>query len=112
LAREIEIWRSLQHANVLELLGVVVAEGTIFTISPWATNERLVRYVRRQPDVNRLSLVRIWICGVLVIIVISPFIILQILGVADGLAYLHYDMNIIHGDIKAVRVYMSALALI
>ena len=50
------MWKTLQHPNVLPLLGVMV--GTqLAMVSEWMMNGNINEFVRAHPDVNRLELV-------------------------------------------------------
>ncbi|KAG8915010.1 hypothetical protein FRC00_008779, partial [Tulasnella sp. 408] len=80
LAREIYVWSTLNHPNVLELLGFATEDGKPCLISPWCDNGTLQEYLQKFPDANRRKLVR---------------------EIAEGLMYLHEQTPpIIHGDIK------------
>ncbi|KAG9046558.1 hypothetical protein FS837_004180, partial [Tulasnella sp. UAMH 9824] len=80
LAREIYIWATLDHPNILNLLGFAFEDGKPCLISPWCENGTLQEYLQKFPDANRRRLVR---------------------EVAEGLRYLHAQMpQIVHGDLK------------
>ncbi|KAG8905805.1 hypothetical protein FRB99_008230, partial [Tulasnella sp. 403] len=51
-----EFWSSLQHPNILPLLGLHVSEGRTYAVSPWAENGTLSRYIQENPNVSRRSL--------------------------------------------------------
>ena len=53
--REVVIWRSLHHPNVLRLLGATVSENQFTMISEWTGN--INEFVKAHPDVNRLEFV-------------------------------------------------------
>ena len=54
--KEVVMWKTLQHPNVLPLLGVMV--GTqLAMVSEWMMNGNINEFVRAHPDVNRLELV-------------------------------------------------------
>ncbi|KAG9046559.1 hypothetical protein FS837_004181 [Tulasnella sp. UAMH 9824] len=87
LAREIYVWASLDHPNVLELLGFATEDGRPCLISPWCDNGTLQECLQKFPDANRRRLVR---------------------EIAEGLGYLHVQTPpIIHGDLKTVNVFVT-----
>ena len=50
-------WKTLQHPNVLPLIGVTMT-GTQFAMaSEWMTNGNIVEFVEANPDANRFQLV-------------------------------------------------------
>jgi hypothetical protein len=50
-------WKSLQHPNVLELLGVTVIGHRFVMVSEWMKNGHVECYLEKNPDVNRTELV-------------------------------------------------------
>ena len=58
--REVILWNSLSHPNVLKLVGVLGSTDTFnfSTVSEWMKNGTLMKYTKAS-DVNRLELVRI-----------------------------------------------------
>lgn len=56
-AREIHVWSTLQHENVLELIGLALFRDQLSMISPWMGGGVLPSYLERYPNVNRLQLV-------------------------------------------------------
>ncbi|KLO13306.1 kinase-like protein, partial [Schizopora paradoxa] len=84
---EAEIWYRLNHPNVLRLYGLYLDGPALYMVSPWQQNGPLSLYIKANPTVNKLTLLR---------------------QVADALAYLHSnDPVIIHGDIKGQNVLIS-----
>ncbi|KAG8967693.1 hypothetical protein FRC05_001951 [Tulasnella sp. 425] len=86
LAREIELWASCKHANILELTGYYNSEDfrEVYMISPYMANGNIKDYLSREApsQEHRLKLV---------------------LGTIKGLAYLHTrEPPIVHGDLKSV----------
>ena len=99
-SKEVILWNSLSHPNVLELLGVLggIEQYLFATVSEWMVHGNIMQYVRNNAT-NRLALVRI-----------SAFRgqcyptepLQQLSGAVQGLKYLH-DANLTHGDLKGVR---------
>lgn len=52
------MWKSLQHPNVLPLLGVSMSENRFAMISEWMPNGNINQFVKARPEENRLELVR------------------------------------------------------
>ncbi|KAG8939726.1 hypothetical protein FRC03_006095, partial [Tulasnella sp. 419] len=85
--REIRVWQTLDHPNVVPLLGFTMQPDAIPTlISPWYINSNINQYLKSNPQANRLHLIR---------------------DVAKGLDYLH-SIPIAHGDIKGENVLVNA----
>ncbi|KAF9785122.1 kinase-like domain-containing protein [Thelephora terrestris] len=84
--REVVLWSTLSHPNVLKLEGVHggMGEGQFSTISEWMNQGNIMQYIERN-DVNRLELLQ---------------------GAAEGLEYLH-GAHLIHGDLKGANILMS-----
>ena len=51
------MWKSLQHPNVLSLIGVTMTETQFAMISEWMMNGNISDFVRTHPDENRFKLV-------------------------------------------------------
>jgi len=51
------IWKTLQHPNVLPLIGVTVSENQFAMVSDWMVNGNINEFVRARPDANLLGLV-------------------------------------------------------
>ena len=51
------MWRSLQHPNVLPLVGVTMSETQFTMISDWMANGNINDFAKAHPDTNRLELV-------------------------------------------------------
>ena len=51
------MWKTLQHPNILPLIGVTMSESQFATISDWMVNGNLSDFVKAHPDTNRLGLV-------------------------------------------------------
>ena len=51
------MWKTLQHPNVLPLLGVSMSETQFMMVSDWMVNGNINSFVMAHPDANRLELV-------------------------------------------------------
>ena len=51
-------WRTLQHPNVLPLIGVMMTESQFAMISDWMENGSIGEFVKANPDADQLGLVR------------------------------------------------------
>ncbi|KAF9647924.1 kinase-like protein [Thelephora ganbajun] len=84
--REVILWNSLSHPNVLKLAGVLGSIDTFnfSTVSEWMTHETIMKYTETN-KANRLGLLH---------------------GVAQGLKYMH-DSNLVHGNIRATNILIA-----
>lgn len=57
--KEMVLWKQLRHPNLLPFHGAYMA-SQFGMVSPWMENGNIVRFTRKNPDFNRLRLVR---CG-------------------------------------------------
>jgi len=73
-------------------------KGQFITISEWMAHGNIMEYIGKN-HVNRLELVR----GFTVPATSFTKISQQLYGAAQGLKYLH-RANLVHGDIKGVRI--------
>jgi len=55
--KEVVAWRTLQHPNVLSLIGVTMSETQFAMISDWMANGSINSFVKAHPDANQLELV-------------------------------------------------------
>ncbi|KAH7338687.1 kinase-like domain-containing protein [Rhizoctonia solani] len=84
--REIYYWSKMKHANVHELMGMILFKGqSLGMVSKWMENGNLLEYLRRAPNADRYQLS---------------------IQVASGLSYIH-GFSMIHGDVKALNVLVS-----
>lgn len=83
--KEVVIWKTLQHPNVLPLVGVTMSEARFAMISGWMENGNIKEYVKVNPFANRFELLE---------------------GVARGLIYIH-DHGVIHGDLKSSNILVD-----
>ncbi len=80
---QVSIWKTLQHPNVLELLGASSASSDPpwFFVSPYYKNGSLVTYLKSLPSLDSVDLLK------------------MIHEIAKGMAYLH-SKDVLHGDLK------------
>jgi len=52
--KEVVIWRTLQHPNVLPLVGVIMSESQFAMVSDWMGNGNINDFVKAHPDADRL----------------------------------------------------------
>jgi hypothetical protein len=58
IARELRIWASLTHPNVLPILGYVFSQGATFAfISEWMENGTIRDFLERHPGADRIEMV-------------------------------------------------------
>ncbi|KAG8987210.1 hypothetical protein FRB90_003545 [Tulasnella sp. 427] len=89
LGRELHVWVSLRHPNVLPLLGFAFVDNgrRPCLISPWCMYGTLQDYLRKYANPDRKLLVR---------------------QVAEGLRYLHSQSPpLVHGDLKTMNVLVT-----
>ncbi|RPD53287.1 hypothetical protein L226DRAFT_572810 [Lentinus tigrinus ALCF2SS1-7] len=88
--REVSIWKTLQHPNVLELFGASSASSDPpwFFVSPYLKNGSLVTYLKSLPSLDSVDLLK------------------MIHEISKGMAYLH-SKGVLHGDLKAANVLVN-----
>ena len=59
LVEFINTWQTLEHENVMHLLGVTILEGTLCTVENWTEYRSMIMYLKDCPDADILQLVRI-----------------------------------------------------
>ncbi|KDQ53389.1 hypothetical protein JAAARDRAFT_39446 [Jaapia argillacea MUCL 33604] len=86
--REIKIWSSFDHPNILPFYGFATDASRFFLISPWAASGNIMEYLKRCPGASRHALV---------------------LQIAKALEYLHgrVPCGYVHGDLKGDNVLIS-----
>ncbi|KAJ7585171.1 kinase-like domain-containing protein [Mycena floridula] len=88
LLREVLLWRQLKHKHILPFLGVSRDfSPSLAWVSPWMRHGNVLSFLQAQPGTERLSL---------------------IIGVAKGLAYLHYEHHLVHGELRGNNVLIDA----
>ena len=55
-------WKSLNHPNVLPLLGVTMEEKQFVMVSEWLENGNINEFIRSHPDVDLFGLVSLHSC--------------------------------------------------
>ncbi|KLO08685.1 kinase-like protein [Schizopora paradoxa] len=85
LFRELTIWSSLDHPNVLPLLGYVMHGKYPALISEWMGNGTMKRYMEDHPEVSVMNMAK---------------------GIAAGLLHLH-ELNVVHSDLKSDNILIS-----
>ncbi|KZS87862.1 kinase-like protein, partial [Sistotremastrum niveocremeum HHB9708] len=91
--KEIAIWSSLDHINVLPFkgfcffpLGHQDSEDSLFSlVSPWMTHRTIRDYLTEHPKADRIALM---------------------IGITDGLNYLH-GMDVVHADLKGGNIFIT-----
>jgi len=80
------VWARLRHPHILPLVGIcTLTDDMTYMISPWMHHGDIQSYLKRHPDVDRLSL---------------------LVQVGEGLEYLH-TKSIVHGDVRGPNVLIS-----
>ncbi|KAF9644349.1 kinase-like protein [Thelephora ganbajun] len=84
--REVIIWNSLAHKNILKLLGVLggIHSPEFSTMTDFMAYGNIMQYIKSNHS-NRLELLH---------------------GVAEGLKYIH-DMDLAHGDLKGANILVT-----
>jgi len=91
------VWKHLNHPNIVPFKGVTF--DPLQLVSEWMPGGDLREHVKNNRDTDLITLVRIFFINFNAVSHPSP----QLLGIAQGLAYLH-SSGVIHGDLKGVRV--------
>ncbi|KAF9644874.1 kinase-like protein [Thelephora ganbajun] len=81
--REAIVWKHLNHPNIVPFKGVTF--DPLQLVSEWMPGGELRKYVENNPGANPISL---------------------LIGIAEGLAYLH-SCEVIHGDLKGPNVVVD-----
>ncbi|KAI0255389.1 hypothetical protein BJV78DRAFT_1279551 [Lactifluus subvellereus] len=83
--RQVEIWRTLRHPNILPLLGITHIDDFVYSVSPYMEFGNAIRYLRDRPEADRVLLLS---------------------EVASATEYLHMH-GIIHGDLQGSNILIS-----
>ena len=51
-------WKTLDHPNVLPLLGVIMTKNRFAMVSDWMANGNINQFLEKHQDANRFELVR------------------------------------------------------
>ena len=70
-------------------------------MSEWIPNGTITKYVNKNPDANRISLVSL---PLIVARTADDVIPVKLIDVAEGLAYLH-KVHVVHADLKGVGTF-------
>ncbi|CUA74960.1 Rap guanine nucleotide exchange factor [Rhizoctonia solani] len=85
---EVDIWRRLEHKNILRFYGICYIGPRLFAVAPWAEGGNLQTFIKKNLECDRMRLLS---------------------EVASGLKYLHtFRPMIVHGDLRAANVVVSA----
>ena len=55
--KEVAIWRTLQHPNIVRLYGTATFGQYIYTVSPWMDNGNAVAFLEQNPEHDRRQFV-------------------------------------------------------
>ena len=96
--KEVILWNTLSHPNVLKLVGVQwdMERGQFVTVSEWMAHGNIMEYIQKN-HTNRLDLARAFAFPT----TSSTELQQQLHGAAQGLKYLH-EVGLTHGDLKGV----------
>lgn len=83
--RQVEIWRTLRHPNVLPLLGITFIGDSVYSVSPYMEFGNIMQYLKINPEAHRVLLLS---------------------EIASATEYLH-SQGIIHGDLRGTNVLLS-----
>lgn len=83
--REVTIWRSLTHKNVVPLYGFLRIDDDVYSVSPWMDNGTVNDFIKSKPQEDRLRILS---------------------EISEGMEYLHRK-EVIHGDLRGANVLIS-----
>ena len=99
------MWKQLIHDNIVPFKGVILDPFQI--VSEWMPGGDLTGYINANPHTNPVELVSL----VFVPSCNASLLSYQLVDVARGLKYLHL-CDVIHGDLKGVRVLSLSISTI
>jgi serine/threonine protein kinase len=105
---ELLLWRYLRHPNIVPFMGSCDTFG-VCLVSQWMEGGTIDVYLRDHPEGDRTRYVRLM--NPLSIAYHLSLMPLQVKDVVRGLAFMH-SLDIVHGDLKAVRPFNSHLTSI
>ncbi|KAG8898697.1 hypothetical protein FRC01_010805 [Tulasnella sp. 417] len=90
IRREVFIWKTANHRNILRFIGYKVVDGFFCLISPWCQHGNLAQYIAKNTEMKDSGKLKL-LCDA-----------------ARGLAHLHsLTPLIVHGDIKPDNVLVT-----
>ena len=92
------MWKRLNHPNVVPTLGAGLDIAELCVVSPWMQDGNLLQYLNKYTGALRASIVSIHDIRDSEF---PKFNVHKMLGVVDGLSYLHFN-DVVHGDLKGV----------
>ncbi|KAJ7493849.1 kinase-like domain-containing protein, partial [Mycena latifolia] len=89
LRRELKVWNSLQHRNIIELIGITLEYGPFMSmVCPWMDEGTLSTYIQRKNPFHRQQVINpIW---------------------SDLNIPVVHSQGIIHGDLTTVNILLDA----
>ena len=103
-----EVVNTLDHPNVLSLLGVTMDNQQFVMVSEWMANGNINQFVEAHPDANRFELVGLALIFDNTLHYLSPPIAQRC---RQGLIYMH-DQEMVHGDLKGVSVLQIPVTIL
>ena len=92
------MWKRLNHPNIVPTLGAGPDIDELCVVSPWMPDGDLLQYLSKYPGARRALIVGVHIAHTSEYAKSNAH---KMIGVADGLSYLHFN-DVIHGDLKGV----------
>ena len=102
MRHELRVWVSLDHPNVLPLLGVAITDELPSLVSEWMEESTMSKYLKNHSESINADRKLVIVCSSYSTIAFHSFMIsLKATGIASGLAYLH-ECGVVHSDLKSV----------